>query len=1056
MGRSQVSFASRRFPRLLVALIIGVFVAAGQSALPASATPPPVDWGQWQAAGALLGPAPADAVVTAYLSLVVPAGLPEFALAVTDPSSPTYGKYKTLAQATEAFGASPETLTAVSAAVTKVGGRVDLGPVNTYAKATFTVAQADAFFSTTYGKYPGTGDYEFTVAPEVQPSLPASLSGLVDAVGGLVTGYGSVSGASAAHDPATPAVAAAGAGIPATPATPTRTGTPAGCSEGVASGGMTPNQLATAYGYDALHAAGVTGSGVKMAVLQLRHQVDPSEINSFANCYGLPQPHLRQVLVGPPGMQDESTLDVEVALQVAPDLDSLDLYSYNGGGFSQVIPPEWWIEMMALPVTPSVYGATPPDVVSVSYGACEVDWASNTPLVTMIDRMTSLAVTTGMSFFVSSGDSGSTGCLPNPELAIQYPSASPWVTAVGGTGWTLNQDNTIAAEAAWNDTLFAPPYGRTDGSGGGGTSRLIARPVWQSGDGVPAGAMRLTPDVSMFADFLPGVATSRGAVAGTSAASPMAAGIWALMTQLARASGRSVPGFAAPLLYALGRSSSPALRDVTAANNDILNAGCCDATPAWDLATGWGSLRGQELAQALYAPGPPTNLTSVSGYASAVINFTPPAPTLPITGFEYSIDGGATWHPTTQLGAGSVSVQGLPNGVAQQLRLRATTGAGVPGVASDSVAVSAPQGALFTPINPLVVYDSRNGDGPLYSGQNREVNLGVTGAALPGSVAVAYNLTATNTVGSGHLSVTPAGSATDTSAINWSGPGQIIANAAPVGVAGNRITVADQGGATDFLVSVVGYYAPVSVTPAAAVFTPMVPVRTYDSRNGDGPISTGQQRTINVTAGGLVPPTATAVAVNLTETDTQGRGHLSWAPDGQPPVASAINWWQAGQTIANSSVIGIHDGKIVVGARGGSADVILDVLGYFSAANDAPNGVRFTAITPTRAYDSRVLGAGGPLTSGNHRTTGMGNAAVPRGSAAYAFNLTVTQTVGRGHLRVAPGGALSGPLSSAINWTADGQKMANATVVGLHDNTMTTFARGGATQYLVDVLGYYN
>ena len=154
MGRSQVSFASRRFPRLLVALIIGVFVAAGQSALPASATPPPVDRGQWQAAGALLGPAPADAVVTAYLSLVVPAGLPEFALAVTDPSSPTYGKYKTLAQATEAFGASPETLTAVSAAVTKVGGRVDLGPVNTYAKATFTVAQADAFFLRPMGSTP--------------------------------------------------------------------------------------------------------------------------------------------------------------------------------------------------------------------------------------------------------------------------------------------------------------------------------------------------------------------------------------------------------------------------------------------------------------------------------------------------------------------------------------------------------------------------------------------------------------------------------------------------------------------------------------------------------------------------------------------------------------------------------------------------------------------------------------------------------------------------------------------------------------------------------------
>ena len=171
-------------------------------------------------------------------------------------------------------------------------------------------------------------------------------------------------------------------------------------------------------------------------------------------------------------------------------------------------------------------------------------------------------------------------------------------------------------------------------------------------------------------------------------------------------------------------------------------------------------------------------------------------------------------------------------------------------------------------------------------------------------------------------------------------------------------------------------------------------------------------------------------------------------------MASAINWWQAGQTIANSSVIGIHDGKIVVGARGGSADVILDVLGYFSAANDAPNGVRFTAITPTRAYDSRVLGAGGPLTSGNHRTTGMGNAAVPRGRRlclqpdGYPDGRARAPAGGaRRALRVRCRPPSTGPQT--------GRRWRMPPSSGC-DNTMTTFARGGATQYLVDVLGYYN
>ena len=89
------------------------------------------------------------------------------------------------------------------------------------------------------------------------------------------------------------------------------------------------------------------------------------------------------------------------------------------------------------------------------------------------------------------------------------------------------------------------------------------------------------------------------------------------------------------------------------------------------------------------------------------------------------------------------------------------------------------------------------------------------------AVAVAYNLTVTDTVGSGHLSVTPSGGSTNTSAINWTGPGQKLANASVVaaspnfaGIFGNgSLTVAAQGGATQFLVSVVGYYAPASVTP---------------------------------------------------------------------------------------------------------------------------------------------------------------------------------------------------------------------------------------------------
>jgi hypothetical protein len=49
---------------------------------------------------------------------------------------------------------------------------------------------------------------------------------------------------------------------------PKRSGTPGGCGEGVESGGFTPNQYVKAYGIDALHAAGLSGRGMRVALIE--------------------------------------------------------------------------------------------------------------------------------------------------------------------------------------------------------------------------------------------------------------------------------------------------------------------------------------------------------------------------------------------------------------------------------------------------------------------------------------------------------------------------------------------------------------------------------------------------------------------------------------------------------------------------------------------------------------------------------------------------------------------------------------------------------------------
>ena len=200
---------------------------------------------------------------------------------------------------------------------------------------------------------------------------------------------------------------------------------------------------------------------------------------------------------------------------------------------------------------------------------------------------------------------------------------------------------------------------------------------------------------------------------------------------------------------------------------------------------------------------------------------------------------------------------------------------------------------------------------------------------------------------------------------------------------------------------------------------------------------------------------AGAVAYNLTLLDTVNAGHVAVGPAGADLAGtSTANWFGSGQRWANAYVSALGDGgRIQVVARGGPTQFLVDVVGYY--APNAQGGLRFTAIAPSRAYDSR--GGGGPITGGQSRTTSVvpASGAVPAGVGAVAFNLTETNTVGRGHLRVAPGG--SGlPSVSTINWYTDGMRLANGSVVGVRNDQMTTFGGGQASDYLVDIGGYYN
>jgi kumamolisin len=102
--------------------------------------------------------------------------------------------------------------------------------------------------------------------------------------------------------------------------------------------------------------------------------------------------------------------------------------------------------------------------------------------------------------------------------------------------------------------------------------------------------MRQVPDVAADADPLTGylIYFSGGwqVMGGTSAATPLWAGLIALADQAAAARGKPPLGLLNPALYALGNSAtSPSpFHDVTIGGNLYYSA-----TPGWNYATGWGS-----------------------------------------------------------------------------------------------------------------------------------------------------------------------------------------------------------------------------------------------------------------------------------------------------------------------------------------------------------------------------------------------------------------------------------------------------------------------------------
>jgi kumamolisin len=354
-------------------------------------------------------------------------------------------------------------------------------------------------------------------------------------------------------------------------------------------GGETPASRALGYLVsDILGAYGATdveatGAGQTIAILIDTFPRD-DDLRAFWRANALPDDLTRitniNVAGGPlPPIEGEESLDAQWASGVAR---GAKVRIYGSGSLSLVAIDRALDRIIAdLASEPRLRQ------LSISLGLGEVYYGSATgEIATQHDKFLRLAAA-GVNVFVSSGDAGSnpdqTGHASTGPTQAEYQSSDPCVVAVGGTSLQLEPDGTVAAEAGWPGS-------------GGGKSMVFPRPAWQTGPGVPAGAQRLVPDVSLAADPRTGgmvvINGTKQKIGGTSWSAPVWAAFCARANEEREKAGKPLLGFLNPLLYPLGGTAS--FRDVTSGTN-----GAYQATAGYDMVSGLGSPNLADLIAAL-------------------------------------------------------------------------------------------------------------------------------------------------------------------------------------------------------------------------------------------------------------------------------------------------------------------------------------------------------------------------------------------------------------------------------------------------------------------------
>jgi hypothetical protein len=398
------------------------------------------------------------------------------------------------------------------------------------------------------------------------------------------------------------------------------------------------------------------------------------------------------------------------------------------------------------------------------------------------------------------------------------------------------------------------------------------------------------------------------------------------------------------------------------------------------------------------------------------------------------------------------------------------------GAQQTQITVTPPGGNLHT-IVPVRLLDTRNFTGvtPAQLNAKRTLDAGksltfqVTGlGGVPGTgvAAVSVNVTVVQPTGSGFVTLYPAGGSVPGTAnidfpsiVNTSG--LVIT---PVSATGQVTILNRSNGTVSLIADVSAWFAQQSSSlDSQGRYNAVPPLRILDTRFGTGVtkgrIAPGQTISMKVAGMGSIPATGVGAAMlNVTIVNPTMSVYLVLYPTGGTLPHVSTNAFQKGETRAARVVVGVGpDGKVNVFSPYATADVVVDIVGWFSKTSSAAGGASFIPLPVSQRLTPAQTGSASWTKLGSKPIAIAGVDGIPAMSAAIhpsavVTNLHVSASTTGGYLFAYP--AEPRTSGSDLNFLT-GQVVQNLGVATLASNGAFLLFSTSQANVTIDIYGWF-